>query len=317
MVSPTCFMPSNGSGRGAAQLQPLPNKPTRILVLFCGTGTVERQFSKQFPGCEVVTVDIQPKWSPQHCEDILRWDYQQYKPQHFDVIWASPPCTEYSQAKTVGVRDLRAADRRVRRTLEIIKYLKPDFYFIENPRGRAPYGLHTRRCMQGLPSPHLATYCKYGMPYKKPTHFWTNAPLNEPLHVCDEDHPCDFKRQHGRHEKMAQGGTSSRVSGESRLGMGAGWHVYGIPEALLRQLFSCLPLSQPSSTLEKLCAYLSEVLWRNEELEETDSPSTCDYIEDATEEPVILPGAHFTTAVPVETDDSGWDTDGTESAYED
>ncbi|KAK3288483.1 hypothetical protein CYMTET_4047 [Cymbomonas tetramitiformis] len=160
-VSTTRFMPAGGPGRGAAQLRLPPQHPTRILVLFCGTGSVEQQFSKQFPGCEVVTVDIQPKWGPLHCEDILRWNYQQYKPRHFDVIWASPPCTEYSQAKTVGVRDLRAADRRVRRTLEIIKYLKPDFYFIENPRGRAPYGLHARRCMQGLPPPHLATYCKY------------------------------------------------------------------------------------------------------------------------------------------------------------
>ena len=306
-VSTTCFMPAGGPGRGAAQLRPPSQHPSRMLVLFCGTGSVEQQFSKQFPGCEVVTVDILPRWGPVHCEDILSWNYQQYKPRHFDVIWASPPCTEYSQAKTVGVRDLRAADRRVRRTLEIIKYLQPDFYFIENPRGRAPYGLHTRRCMQGLPPPHLATYCKYGMPYKKPTHFWTNAPLDAPLKVCDVDEPCEFKRQHGRHEKMAQSGTSRRTSGESREGMGAGWHVYGIPKTLLKQLFRCLPLNRPLTAIEEVCEFLSCVLWREELMEDPVATETLTYVEDDKEEPVILPKMHIPLATPADTDSSEWD----------
>ena len=35
-------------------------KPMRLLVLFCGTGSVERVvFRDMYPGCEVVTVDIE------------------------------------------------------------------------------------------------------------------------------------------------------------------------------------------------------------------------------------------------------------------
>ncbi|KAK3261194.1 hypothetical protein CYMTET_29889 [Cymbomonas tetramitiformis] len=88
LASSTRFMPVGGSGREAAQLQPLPNKPTRILVLFCGTGSVEREFSKQFPGCELITEDILSKWAPVHCEDILRWDYRQY------VLWRNEASAE-------------------------------------------------------------------------------------------------------------------------------------------------------------------------------------------------------------------------------
>ena len=282
-------------------------------MLFCGTGSVERQFSKQFPGCEVVSVDIQNRWKPTHCENILHWDYRQFSPKHFDVIWASPPCTEYSQAKTVGVRNLRGADKQVRRTLEIIKYLQPSFYFIENPRGRAPHGLHTRRCMQGLPPPHLATYCKYGMPYKKPTHFWTNAPITT-LKSCDPENPCDFKRRYGRHEKMAQSGSASRESGDPRPGMGAGWHVYGIPAALLKQLFSSLPVEQPAGTIAAVCEYLAEMLWRDEDETELNNERVCANLEEADGEPVTLMPEYNPTPPPVMSDDSEWDTMGSESA---
>ena len=97
-------------------------------MLFCGTGSVERQFSNQFQGCEVVSVDIQNRWKPTHCENILHWDYRQFSPKHVDVIWASPPCTEDSQAKTVGIRNLRGADRQVRRTLDVLgdEHNKPE-----------------------------------------------------------------------------------------------------------------------------------------------------------------------------------------------
>ncbi|KAK3266576.1 hypothetical protein CYMTET_24818 [Cymbomonas tetramitiformis] len=60
------------------------------------------EFSKQFPGCEVISVDIQLRWEPNHYEKVLHWAYRQLPPKHFDVIWASSPCIEYSQAKTVG-----------------------------------------------------------------------------------------------------------------------------------------------------------------------------------------------------------------------
>ncbi|MFM7985439.1 MAG: hypothetical protein ACKPKO_39605 [Candidatus Fonsibacter sp.] len=35
--------------------------------------------------------------------DSMDWAYS---PHDFDVVWASPPCTEYSMAKTTGVRNI-------------------------------------------------------------------------------------------------------------------------------------------------------------------------------------------------------------------
>ena len=46
--------------------------------------------------------------------DIVDWDYTQLEPKAFDIIWASPPCTEYSRAKTTGVRDIEGANKILR-----------------------------------------------------------------------------------------------------------------------------------------------------------------------------------------------------------
>ncbi|KAK3286032.1 hypothetical protein CYMTET_6379 [Cymbomonas tetramitiformis] len=49
---------------GAAALEKEPIGQTKILVLFSGTGSVEKQFTKQFPDSKVVAVDIQPQMAP-------------------------------------------------------------------------------------------------------------------------------------------------------------------------------------------------------------------------------------------------------------
>ena len=102
----------------------------KLLELFSGTqsvGKVAREL-----GWEVVSLDLK---DADINTDILKWDYEtQYKPKHFDMVHASPPCTEYSIAKTTAPRDIPAANKIVQKTLEIIHYLDPIYYVIENPQ---------------------------------------------------------------------------------------------------------------------------------------------------------------------------------------
>ena len=50
--------------------------------------------------------------------DILEWDYKQIQSGHFDMIWSSPPCIDYSIAKTIGVRKIDEANKIALKTLE-------------------------------------------------------------------------------------------------------------------------------------------------------------------------------------------------------
>ena len=97
--------------------------------------------------------------------DIKDWDYTQYPKGHFQAIWASPPCTEYSVAKTVGIRDLEGANEVVQQTLDILEHFEPKYWMIENPQTGL---LKDQLCMYGLPFVDV-DYCKYGMPYRKRT----------------------------------------------------------------------------------------------------------------------------------------------------
>ena len=73
----------------------------KLLELFSGTGSVGTVAKDM--GFEVVSLDL--KNADINC-DIMKWDYKQYPVKHFHMIWASPPCTEYSKAKTTGVRKI-------------------------------------------------------------------------------------------------------------------------------------------------------------------------------------------------------------------
>jgi site-specific DNA-cytosine methylase len=160
----------------------------RLLELFSGTGSMGRAFRDL--GWEVVSLDIMPG---QHTirADIRDWDYSIFPVGHFDAIHASPPCTEYSIARTCAKtpRNLELADSLVQRTLDIIDYFKPKVFMIENPYTGM---LRKRPLMQHLePFLRRVTYCRYGLPYRKETAIWTNlGDLWQPRPLCTRSNPC-------------------------------------------------------------------------------------------------------------------------------
>ena len=150
----------------ADELYPQPEK--WAFDLFSGTGSVSNELARL---CfKVISLDNDARCQPTILCDIMAWDYRAaFKPGHFDVIFASPPCVEYSQAKTTAPRDLDKANALVQKTLEIIQYFQPRLWFLENPR----HGLlKAQSFMDGLPFVDV-DYCRFvDWGYQKPTRIW-------------------------------------------------------------------------------------------------------------------------------------------------
>ena len=86
-----------------------------LLELFSGTksvGTIAKSLGFNVISSDLKNADINT--------DILEWDYKLFDRNHFDFIWSSPPCTEYSVAKTRGIRNIEYANNIVFKTIEII-----------------------------------------------------------------------------------------------------------------------------------------------------------------------------------------------------
>jgi hypothetical protein len=179
----------------------------RLLELFSGTGSVGHTFSSQ--GWEVISLDIDPKTNANIHEDIRTWDYTAYPPNHFDAIWASPCCTQYSCARRGAKtpRNLPLADSLVLKSKEIINYFNPRVWFIENPQTGL---LKDRPFMTNLPFTDVdyCAYCDWG--YKKRTRLWNNANFIGKL--CQGYGLCP-NMQGKRHKNTAQQGKNNSKTG--------------------------------------------------------------------------------------------------------
>ena len=195
----------------------------RLLELFCGTKSVGRAFESQ--GFEVVSLDLESRFEPTICIDILLWDYTEYPPGYFDVIWASPDCTHYSIARSSAKtpRNLEYADSLVQRALEIIRYHNPRAWFLENPASGL---LKTRACMHLIPCVTVS-YCKYGYPYQKHTMLWGTVQHYRWRPKCCRGCP-DI--QDGKHANWAQEAGTRAACGFTQI------QLYSMPMALFQDI---------------------------------------------------------------------------------
>lgn len=185
----------------------------KVLELFAGTRSIGKAFEAR--GHEVFSVEWDKSFENIDLyADVLTVTATQIietfgKP---DVIWASPDCTTFSVAAIshhrrknpeTGSLDpisdyAKFCDKVDSHVLELIKELKPKFYFIENPRG----GMRKMEWMQDLPR-YTVTYCKYELDKPvnerrmKPTDIWTNHPNPEFKPTCKNGDPCHAKAPRG------------------------------------------------------------------------------------------------------------------------
>lgn len=201
----------------------------RTLELFAGTQSFSKGVKRRSIDNEAITVDILDKFNPSHVANILTWDYTQYPSGFFDVIWCSPPCTEYSKAKTRGVRDLDTADALVRKCFEILDYFNPAVWIVEN----VGTGLLVKRMDTIRPglSSVLVDYCVYGKPYRKRTILWSNAPLH--LGLCGGKNRCS-QMDEGKHKGSCGNGTQKY----NAAGVSSVWEKDEIPAPLIDTILS-------------------------------------------------------------------------------
>jgi len=199
----------------------------KLLELFSGTGSVGR-VARNY-GIEVTSLDRDMEANIRM--DIMSWNYKEHPPHYFDIIWASPPCTEYSIAKSIGARKIDESNVIVLKVLEIIKYFDPIFFMIENPQTGL---LKNQYFMKDIPYDDL-DYCKYGMPYRKRTRIWNNIFGWKPKPLCQND--CD-NFQNGKHKEVAQRGPSGKKETWSNQILHKQKELYVIPSELLEHIFS-------------------------------------------------------------------------------
>jgi len=159
------------------------------LDLFSGLGGFSAAF-EEADNWEVVTVDIEEKFDPDIQADVLDLRPSDFD-REFDVILASPPCTTLSIAgnQTDHYVDGEPASNLARdhvglayHTVGLIEGLSPDFWFLENPRGRM------RRYL-GEPT-GTVTLCQYGYDWQKPTDLWGVHPPSIEYRTCEKGSQC-------------------------------------------------------------------------------------------------------------------------------
>ena len=185
----------------------------KVLELFAGTRSIGKAFEAR--GHKVFSVEWNKLFD--HIDlyaDIgkLTADEVLEKFGHPDVIWASPDCATFSVAAISRHRRLnpltgnldpqtdyaRFCDKVDQHVLDLIRELKPTYWFIENPRG----AMRKMVWMRDIPR-YTVTYCKYetDRPVEerrmKPTDIWTNHPNPRFLPPCSNGDPCHAKAPRG------------------------------------------------------------------------------------------------------------------------
>jgi hypothetical protein len=173
----------------------------KVLELFAGSRSVGKVAEEL--GMEVFSSDINNFDGINYVVNILEFDYSKV-PFTPDVIWASPPCTGFSVAAighhwTGGkgayipkTETARLGIELVKKTLEIIDYYKPKFWFMENPRGV----LRKMDIVKNLKR-NTVTYCQYGDERMKPTDIWTNSEVWIPRKMCKNGDTCHVAAPRG------------------------------------------------------------------------------------------------------------------------
>jgi len=173
----------------------------KVLELFAGSRSIGK--ASEILGYEVFSSDLINFEKIDYVTSILDFDINKV-PFQPDIIWASPPCTGFSVAalghhwtggKNAYIPKTDTAKLGIelaKKTIEIINYFKPKYFFIENPRGL----LRKMDFMDNFKRQSI-TYCQYGDTRMKPTDIWTNSEKWIPRPMCKNGDSCHIAAPRG------------------------------------------------------------------------------------------------------------------------
>ena len=186
------------------------NNKMKVLELFGGS----RSFSKvaeEF-GHETYSTDYKRFPGINQVCDIRNFDVEKMlvkfgKPE---ILWCSPPCTYFSVASighhwnkdhTPKTKEAIEGVKIVDHTIWIIHLLNPEYYYIENPRGKLrKLDIINKNRFISIPFRRTVWYCQYFSPEEKikrakPTDIWTNDFNWIPRNPCFNGNPnCNHER---------------------------------------------------------------------------------------------------------------------------
>lgn len=180
-------------------------RPLNALELFCGEGIVTQEFCER--KFNVKSIDIN---SDSYATNVLDIRTARYKDIGFvpDFIWASPPCTTFSNLAGGTHRNVAAGEFEksqeahdhndlFSQMVYLMKWAKSKnphlIVVIENPQAQMQKSPDMIDFMEtfGL---HKATvnYCAFGRLDKKPTNLWTNVSFILLAALVDQPRPVAF-----------------------------------------------------------------------------------------------------------------------------
>ena len=237
-----------------------PTKMPHLLEIYSGTKSIGKVF--EAAGWRVTSVDLRADFEPTICCNALDLKPEQIEGR-VDLIWGSPPCTDYSKARTTAKtpRDLEGSDKLVQVGIDMAQHFGAPL-FMENPQSM----LQHREVVLNLRC-ELIDYCKYGEEdypdnwpklYRKRTmifcwgHDWTPD-----RQLCKKD--CLGCPDGKRHIENAQRAPSAgKVIPGNRLE-----ELYAIPPALPRELLAWWNARTPreeNSSTERDDSHASEAI---------------------------------------------------------
>lgn len=201
----------------------------KVLDLFSGTEAFSRAFEED-NRFKVTTVDIQNiEWQGKEVTPDVKSDILELEAADLpdaDIILSSPPCTKFSVAsighhwETIDgyetymptKKECMIALELVHHTMNLVRTIKPEYWFMENPRAML-------RKLLWMPKGTI-TWCQYwtdrdykerGDPVMKPTDLWGNHPEGFKYKSCSNGSDCHTSAPRG-----SQSGTQAKADAVAR-----------------------------------------------------------------------------------------------------